>query len=124
MIITLAVGSKCALMLPREFINPQSTPATGMIINKLLGSKHLILVEEVWQFKGLNAEEVTTEMCHPNGDIKHNNWGWKEVPYLTQGEEYLIVPALPHNLMKLSSPTLDAMIKKSITDFKKIHGFV
>jgi len=123
MIITFSVGSRCAVMLPRKFINPQLTPAKGLVINRLLGSKHLILVEEVWQFKGLQHSPLE-EMCMPSGRIRSNNWGWREVPELLDNDEYIIVPAEPHNLMEITSASLESMIKKSVVDFKKVHGFI
>lgn len=123
MIITFSVGSKCAVMLPREFLNPQITPAKGMIVNRLVDSRSLVLVEEVWQFKGLNTGPIT-EMCTTFGTIKSDNWGWREIPELVETGEYLMLPAEPHNLMEPSLTTLEAMIKKSVFDFKSIHGFV
>ena len=124
MIIALNVGSKCALMLPRDFINPQLTPAKGMVINKLVDSRHLVLVEEVWQFKGVTPQKPTKEMCFSTGDIKHSNWGWKEIPELVEDDSYIILPTFPHNLMEPKIDTIEAMIKRSIRDFKSVHGFV
>jgi len=89
----------------------------------MLGSKTLILVEEVWQFKGLDGASLN-EKCMPSGRIRRNNWGWHVVPELMESvEEYLVVPAEPLNLMKINEPTLEAMIKKSIADFQRINGF-
>ena len=79
MIVTFSVGSKCAVMLPREFVNPQLTPAKGLVVNRLIDSRSLILVEEVWQFKGLSSGPLS-EMCTTAGAIKSENWGWKELP--------------------------------------------
>lgn len=121
MIVALNVGSKCAVMLPRKLVNSQLTPAKGLIINKLLDSRSLILVEEVWQFKGLETSPLS-EMCTPSGKIRTSNWGWQEVPLLM--EDYLVVPAGLENMMNISTLTLENMIKKSIGDFKRIRGLV
>lgn len=123
MIITFSVGSKCAVMLPREFINPQLTPAKGMIVNRLVDSRSLVLVEEVWQFKGFSSSPKQ-EMCFSDGRIKGESWGWKEIPSLIEDGEYLMLPALPHNLMEPSISVVEAMIKKSIKDFQKLNGFL
>lgn len=122
MIITFSIGSKCAVMLPREFLNPQLTPAKGMVINRLVDSRSLILVEEVWQFKGLSTSPVT-EMCTSLGSIKSESWGWKEIPEMVPEGDYIMLPALPHNLMEPSYDTVQEMIKKSVEDFKRINGF-
>ena len=123
MIVTFSVGSKCAVMLPREFLNPQLTPAKGLIVNRLVDSRSLILVEEVWQFKGLTSSPVS-EMVTSFGSIKSENWGWKEIPELVDDGEYIMLPAETHNLMEPNLGTFEAMIRKSVQDFKKIHGFV
>lgn len=123
MIITFSVGSKCAVMLPREFLNPQVTPAKGLVVNRLVDSRSLILVEEVWQFKGLSTGPIS-EMCTSFGSIKSENWGWKEIPELVEKGEYLMLPAEPHNLMEPNVGTIEAMIRKSVQDFKSIHGFI
>lgn len=123
MIITFSVGSKCAVMLPREFLNPQLTPAKGLVINRLIDSRSLILVEEVWQFKGLSTSPLS-EMCTSFGSIKSESWGWREVPELVDSGDYIMLPAAPHNLMEPTVTTIEAMIRKSVQDFKSIHGFV
>jgi len=110
-------------MLPRAFVNPQLTPAKGMVVNRLIDSRSLILVEEVWQFKGLTTSP-TAEMCTAFGSIRSDNWGWKEVPELVDEGEYIMLPAFPHNLMEPSHEAVQAMIKKSVEDFKRIHGFI
>ncbi len=117
------VGSKCALMLPKEFINPQRTPARGLVINRLVDRKSLILVEEVWQFTGLHRAPLK-EMCFSSGRIRQVNWGWQEVPELILGGEYIIIPARPHNVMEPTAATVEAMIRRSIRDFQEINGFV
>jgi hypothetical protein len=119
---TLTVGAKCAVMLPQKLVNTQITPAKGMVINRLLDSRSLILVEEIWQFKGLKRAPIT-EMIKPDGKIKHNSWGWREVPQILEQGDYLVLPAWPHNIMELKQHILDAMIKKSIADFKRLNGF-
>lgn len=120
--VTLSVGKKCAVMLPKEFINPQKTPATGLIINQLVDSKRLVLIEEVWQFKGFPIEKLS-EMCFPSGRIKHNNWGWKAIPSMVAPGKYIIIPVPLSNLMEPNSHILNALIKESIADFKRIYGF-
>lgn len=122
MVIAFSVGSKCAIMLPRLMINSQLTPAKGMVINRLVGNRSLVLVEEVWQFKGFPNAELT-EMCFPKtGRIKYSQWGWEEVPSFMEEEEYLIVPTQPTNMMIASETMFTAMIKKSIQDFKVINS--
>ena len=123
MIITFSVGSKCAVMLPRKFLNPQLTPAQGLIINRLIDSRSLILIEEVWQFKGLQTAPLA-EMCFSSGSIKRGSWGWREIPELLEKDDYIVLPAGPHNLMEPTTNMLEKMIKKSVVDFKKINGFV
>lgn len=123
MIIAFSVGSRCAVMLPRKFINPQITPAKGLIVNRLLDSRTLVLVEEIWQFKGLQGAPLR-EMCMSSGRIRHARWGWQEVPEIIEEEEYIILPAMPHNLIEPSAPMIEKMIKKSIVDFKSVHGFI
>jgi hypothetical protein len=109
-------------MLPREFINEQLTPAKGMVINRLVGNRSLILVEEVWQFDGL-PDATLSEMCFPKtARIRDSRWGWAEVPSFMPQEDYLIVPAAPTNIMMPSEPMFTAMIKKSIQDFKEINS--
>jgi hypothetical protein len=124
MVIAFSVGSKCAIMLPRELINEQLTPARGMVINRLVGNRSLILVEEVWQFKGF-PESTLSEMCFPKtGRIRDSKWGWAEVPSFLEEEDYLIVPAEPVNMMVPSEKIFTAMIKRSIQDFKEINKLV
>lgn len=120
MIVTLTVGTKCALMLPREFISPQLTPAKGLIINKLLDSRALVLVEEVWNFKGF-SDAPLKEMCTSSGGLRQESWGWSEIPSIID-DEYIIVPAWPHNLMQPKVDILEKMITKSVADFKSING--
>lgn len=123
MIITFSVGSRCAVMLPRKFLNAQVTPAKGLVINRLIDSRSLVLVEEVWQFSGLEHAPLE-EMCFPSGRIRQSNWGWYEVPEILEDDDYLVVPAAPHNMMPPSPNTLEVMIRQSIADFKNINGFV
>lgn len=120
MIVTFSVGSKCAVMLPQEVFNQQLTPAKGMVINRLLDSSTLVLVEEVWQFKGF-PDSPLNEMCFPGGDIRKVNWGWQEVPNVIE-EEYLIINPKPFKMMMPSEAVLEALIKRSIADFKRIKG--
>lgn len=122
MVFTFSIGSKCAIMLPREVMNEQLTPAKGMVINKLVGNGSLVLVEEVWQFKGF-SDAPLTEMCFPKtGRIKTTQWGWLEIPAVMAQDEYLIVPATPDNMMIPSHDMFTAMIKRSIQDFKEIKN--
>lgn len=122
MVFTFSIGSKCAIMLPRELMNEQLTPAKGMIINRLVGDGSLILVEEVWQFKGF-PDAPLTEMCFPKtGRIKNSQWGWLEVPSFMEKSKYLIVPASRTHMMLPSQEMFTAMIKKSIQDFKDIKN--
>lgn len=121
--VTPFVGLKCALMLPKKFINPQRTPARGLVINRLVDRKSLILVEEIWQFMGPRQAPLT-EMCFSSGRIRQANWGWQEVPELVEGDKYIIVPAQPHNLMEPTTAMVEAMICRSIRDFQEINGFI
>jgi len=123
MIVAFSIGSKCAVMLPRKYLNLYLTPAKGLIINRLVDRRSLVLVEEVWQFKGLSHAPLA-ELCFSRGGIKQVNWGWQELPQLMSEDEYLIVPAHPHNLMEPEEAVLDAMVRKSIQDFQKINGFI
>lgn len=123
MVVTFCIGNRCAVMLPRKFINPQVTPAKGLIINTLLDGSCLILVEEVWQFKGLKTSPLS-EMCLPSGRIRQANWGWQEVPSLVKDDDYLMLPAQKHNLMEISGNILDKMIEKSIIDFRDLNSVI
>lgn len=124
MVISFSIGSRCALMLPRKFANQQVTPAKGLIINRLIDSRSLVLVEEVWQFKGLD-EAPLEEKCFPRtGRIKSERWGWLEVPSFMNQEEYLILPVQLTNIMEPHPFTLEAMIKKSIEDFAHLNKFL
>jgi len=124
MVISFSIGSRCALMLPRKFANQQVTPAKGLIINRLVDSSSLVLVEEVWQFKGLEDAPLE-EKCFPRtGRIKSEKWGWLEVPSFMDPEDYLILPVQPVNMMEPHPFTLEAMIKKSIEDFVQLNKFL
>jgi len=124
MVYAFSIGSECAVMLPRELMNPQVTPALGMVINHLLDDSSLILVEEVWQFKGLEYSPLS-EMCTSSGRVRQVNWGWQEMPKVfKENNKYLVVPAKHHNVMKPSVKTLEVMVKKSIQDFKALRGFI
>lgn len=117
-----SVGSKCAVMLPRELINEQVTPAKGMVINRLVGDRSLILVEEVWQFKGIPEPTLGDMFSIKMGRVRDTLWGWEEVPRFRNLEDYLIIPAQLHNMMNQSADIFTAMIKKSIQDFKSINN--
>ena len=83
--LTLDVGSKCAILLPQRFISPYVSPAKGLILNRLMGSKSLVLVEEVWQILGLKVGQDVPyeEVCFPEEKrIRHSAWGWQEIPEL------------------------------------------
>jgi hypothetical protein len=123
LILTFSIGSKCALMLQRKIINKHLTPAKGLILNKLLGSRSLVLVEEVWQFKGLTNAPLQS-MCYDNGSIKHHRWGWAEVPSLLEDNDYLILTMPDEKLSQINSTVLESMIKKSVTDFREINDFI
>jgi hypothetical protein len=122
MVLTLGIGSKCAFILPQNFINPHITPAQGLIINRFINTKSLILVEEVWQFKGLFSDKK--EAITPSGNIRASKWGWQSIPEITKkSDEYLMVEVLPHNIMVPSQSTLDAIINKAIEDFFKLEKY-
>ena len=123
MIVTFSVGSKCAVMLPRKFLNPQLTPAKGLIVNHLVDSRSLVLIEEVWQFNGF-SDAPLSEMCMSTGRVRSNCWGWQEIPKVLDDDEYIILPVNSHNLMEPSISMVEAMIRKSVADFKRVHGFV
>ncbi len=117
MILTLSVGSKCALMLPQKFINPHLTPAIGLIINRFVNTKSLVLVEEVWQFKGL-FEDAQNQGVLSSGKIKSSSWGWQAIPEIVKKEnEYLMIEVLPSSIMPPSEKVLDNIIQKAIEDF-------
>lgn len=120
---TLDIGSKCAVLLPEKFINPHLTPAKGLIINQLVDRKSLILIEEVWQFKGLTNSPLN-EMCTSVGSIKSDRWGWLELPHIIKDDEYIVLPAKPENVMYLTELIMEEMIKKAVESFKKINGFI
>lgn len=121
--VTPPIGSKCALMLPKKFINPQRTPARGLVINLLVDRKALVLIEEIWQFTGPQRAPLA-EMCFPSGHIRQINWGWQEVPEVVERDTYIIVPAQPHNLMKPTAAAIELMIGHSIRDFQEINGLI
>lgn len=124
MVFAFNVGSKCGIMLPRELINQQVTPAKGLIVNRLIGNKSLVLVEEVWKFKGF-PDSPLEEKCFPRtGRIKDSMWGWEEMPTFLKKDDYLIVPAEPENMMMPTETMFTAMIKKSIQDFKTLNSLV
>ena len=110
-------------MLPKKFINPHRTPARGLIINRLIDRKSLVLIEEVWQFKGLHHSPLT-EMCFSSGRIKQVNWGWQEVPELIAKDKYLIIPAQPYNLVEPTYTALETLVRRSIQDFQEVNGFI
>jgi len=121
-IVAFTVGDKCAVMLPKDFINSQLTPAKGLIVNKFIDSRSLVLVEEVWQFKGF-PDAALSEKIFPSGRIRSNSWGWLEVPNLVEKEnDYLVVKAYPDNLMLPTTEALEALVKRSISSFKTIYG--
>jgi hypothetical protein len=111
-------------MLPRKFVNQQITPARGMVINRLVDSRSLILVEQVWQFKGLETAPIAEKIFPNTGRIRDTNWGWLEVPNLLEEKEYLILPVQSENMMEPTSIMLTAMIKKSIDDFKDLNSYL
>ncbi len=121
MVLTLSVGSKCALMLPQKFVNPHLTPAVGLIINRFVNTKSLVLVEEVWQFKGL-AEDIENLGITKSGKIKSSSWGWQAIPEITKKEnEYLMIEVLPSNIINPSNKVLDHIIQKAIEDFFRVN---
>jgi hypothetical protein len=124
MVISFSIGTRCAVMLPRKFVNQQVTPATGLIINRLVDSTSLVLVEEVWQFKGLETDPLEDKCFPSTGRIKSEKWGWLEVPSFMEQEEYLILPVQPTSMMEPHPFTLEAMIKKSIEDFTHLNKYL
>jgi hypothetical protein len=119
--ITLGSGSKCAVLLPQKIVNAQITPAKGLIINRSLSMKSVVLIEEVWQFKGLETSPLS-EMCLSPGKIREANWGWQEIPaILNKINEYLLVEVFAHDIFPLTPSVLDEMISKSIAEFLTIH---
>src|SRR6188508_2479762 len=100
--LTLDVGSKCAILLPQRFISPYVSPAKGLILNRLMGSKSLVLVEEVWQILGLKVGQDVPyeEVCFPEEKrIRHSAWGWQEIPeLLNDPQDYLLVEVFPRSI--------------------------
>lgn len=125
MILTFGVGSKCAVILPQKFINPHLTPAKGIIVNRLIDSRSLILVEEVWQVLGLKIGDSFDfeETCFlEDRRIRHNKWGWQEVPQIIKDPaEYLLVEVLPTEINPISEVVLDGMIRRCINDFFEVN---
>lgn len=102
------IGSKCVVLLPQKFVNPQITPAKGLVVNKLPDKRRIILIEEVWQI----SKSFT-------------QWGWEEVPkILKEDRKSLAIPAPPENVAEPKLFILEAMIKRSIADFKRIYDLV
>lgn len=121
--VVLDIGSKCAVILPERFINPHITPAKGLILNQLIDKKSLVLIEEVWQFKGLTSSPLD-EMCFSTGTIKSKNWGWIELPHIIKDKEYMILPTKQTEVMSLTDNIMEEMIKLAVISFKKINGFI
>jgi hypothetical protein len=120
MSLSFGIGSKCALLLPREIVNPQITPAKGLIINKLLDRTSLVLIEEVWQFKGL-PDQPMKDMCTSYHSIRNIAWDWIPLPQLLEEfDDYLIVPAKDKYLKAPTVDVLEKMITKTINDFFEV----
>lgn len=123
--LTLDIGSKCSALLPQKIINPQITPAKGLIINHLLGSKLLVLVEEVWQFLDVGwGEEFPLEKAVfiSGKRIRSDKWGWKTIPELTgKPDEYFLVELFPRSVYSTKQEILDEMIHASINDFLQMR---
>lgn len=112
----LDIGSKCSVLLPEKFINPHKTPAKGMVINKLLGLKCLVLLEEVWQFNGL----IPTE-----DDIL--SWGWEPVPRLLKDHKkktHLLFSEDSTKVYSIGTDILGNLIQASVISFKEVNGFI
>lgn len=124
MVITFSVGSRCALMLPRKLINQQLTPAKGIIINRLVDNRSLVLIEEVWQFKGLATSPIEDKIPKVANNIKSHNWGWVEVPNVIVKKDYLVLPVQTVNMMNTDNNTLKAMVSMSIKDFTELNKFL
>lgn len=119
MVPALDIGSKCAFILPQKFINPHITPATGLIINRFVNLKSLVLVEEVWQFKGL-MESPRQGMINSHR-LKSTSWGWQAIPEIVKKEnDYIMVELMPESIMVPSQKILDDIISKAIEDFFRI----
>lgn len=117
-ILTASVGQKCAVLLPNNFFNAQTTPSTGLLINRTLGREAIILVEEVWQFQGLETDDIL-EKVTLTGALRHSSWGWIEVPKIT--DKTMVIKVEP-NLVKEAKPhILEKMIHESVADFKRIN---
>lgn len=117
-ILTASVGQKCAVLLPNNFFNAQATPSTGLLINRTLSREAIILIEEVWQFHGLETDDLSDKITL-TGAIRHSNWGWVEIPKIT--DKTMVIKVEP-NLVKEAKPhILDDMIYKSVVDFKRIN---
>jgi hypothetical protein len=117
-ILTASVGKKCAVLLPKEFMNEHSTPSTGLVINRTLSRDAIILVEEVWQFQGL-LDAPLSEKVDISGSLRYNSWGWVEVPRLT--EKTIVIRVKPELVKEAKTQILDGMIKQSVSEFKKIN---
>ena len=117
-ILSASIGKRCAVLLPKNFVNEQCTPSTGIVINRTLSRVAIILIEEVWQFNGLpNARlEDKIDLC---GSLRYHSWGWIEVPKIK--ETSLVVEVQPEFIKEAKSHVLDGMIKQSVAEFKMIN---
>jgi hypothetical protein len=117
-ILTASVGQRCAVLLPNNFFNAQATPSTGILIKRTLDREAIILIEEVWQFYGLETDDLNSKVTL-TGAIRHSSWGWIEIPKIT--DKTMVIKVEP-NLVKEAKPlVLESMIHSSVADFKRIN---
>lgn len=117
-ILTASVGQKCAVLLPNNFFNAHTTPSMGLLIKRTLSREVIILVEEVWQFQGLETDDLSSKVTI-TGAIRHNNWGWVELPRVT--DENMFIKVEPNLVKEVTPHILEYMIHESVVDFKRIN---
>jgi hypothetical protein len=117
-ILTASVGQKCAVLLPNNFFNLQATPSTGIIIKRTLDRGAVVLIEEVWQFFGLETESIE-EKISVYGSLRQERWGWVEIPRIT--DKVMVINVKPELVKEVKPHILEGMIHTSVSEFKRIN---
>lgn len=96
------LGDRCAVLLPRNIINPYVTSTKCIIVNKLLDGKLVALVEEIW---------------------KVESFEWITIPDLLKNPvKHLAVALFPTSAFPMENSIINDMIAKSVRDFIRIAG--